>query len=80
MTFIMIKTKRSTTARYRHYLVDEDMEELTVQFLHEHRRLKGWEVFSTAHKLVEGDALVFQLVNSTEFQVMNLLMIISVLS
>ncbi|KAF6176156.1 hypothetical protein GIB67_023447 [Kingdonia uniflora] len=61
-------------------LVDEDMEELIVQFLHEHRRVKGWGVFSTAHKLVEGDALVFLLVNSTEFQVMNLLMIISALS
>jgi hypothetical protein len=30
----------------------------------------GWRQFSAAHKLVEGDVLVFQLVEPTKFKVL----------
>ncbi|KAI3933827.1 hypothetical protein MKW92_013150 [Papaver armeniacum] len=51
-------------------LVGEDGEEYTANYLPRKFGLSGgWRGFATAHKLVEGDALVFQLVEATKFKV-----------
>ncbi|XP_026413008.1 B3 domain-containing protein Os01g0234100-like isoform X2 [Papaver somniferum] len=51
-------------------LVGEDGEEYTANYLPRKFGLSGgWRGFATAHKLVEGDALVLQLVEATKFKV-----------
>ncbi|KAK1439919.1 hypothetical protein QVD17_05744 [Tagetes erecta] len=51
-------------------LVDEDDQEFKTKFLVEKTGLSGgWRGFSIAHKLREGDALVFQLVDQLKFKV-----------
>ncbi|KAK9109175.1 hypothetical protein Sjap_017235 [Stephania japonica] len=51
-------------------LVDEDGEEYNTVYLAQKTGLSGgWRGFSLAHKLVDGDALVFQLVKRTQFKV-----------
>ncbi|KAF6176137.1 hypothetical protein GIB67_023428 [Kingdonia uniflora] len=51
-------------------LIDEDKVKSTVKFGSVSMAFgTGWKDFTTAHKLVEGDALVFQLIKATEFQV-----------
>ncbi|XP_026440133.1 B3 domain-containing protein Os01g0234100-like isoform X1 [Papaver somniferum] len=51
-------------------LVGEDGEEYTANYLsHKFGLSGGWRGFATAHKLVEGDALVFQLVEAAKFKV-----------
>ncbi|KAI3840003.1 hypothetical protein MKX03_020491 [Papaver bracteatum] len=51
-------------------LVDEDEEEYTANYLPRKLGLSGgWRGFSIAHKLVEGDALVFHLVDVSIFKV-----------
>ncbi|KAK9096900.1 hypothetical protein Sjap_022397 [Stephania japonica] len=52
------------------FLIDEDGNEYTTKFLPEKTGLSGgWKGFSSAHKLVVGDALVFQLIKTTKFKV-----------
>ncbi|KAL5714198.1 hypothetical protein ACHQM5_016190 [Ranunculus cassubicifolius] len=54
-------------------LVDEDQTEYETELLVDKHGLtglqSGWKGFVGAHELVEGDALVFQLVEDTRFQV-----------
>ncbi|XP_021279764.1 B3 domain-containing protein At3g19184-like isoform X3 [Herrania umbratica] len=51
-------------------LVDEKGEEFPTKYLAEKTGLSGgWRGFSLDHNLVDGDALVFQLVTPTEFKV-----------
>ncbi|KAF5206135.1 B3 domain-containing protein [Thalictrum thalictroides] len=51
-------------------LVDENQKEFSVKFLPRKTGLSGgWKGFSIAHKLVEKDVLVFQLIKDTKFQV-----------
>ncbi|XP_077251483.1 AP2/B3-like transcriptional factor family protein [Tasmannia lanceolata] len=51
-------------------LVDENDDEYDTKFLAQKTGLSaGWRGFSIAHELVDGDALVFQLVNPTKFKV-----------
>ncbi|XP_043710135.1 B3 domain-containing protein Os01g0234100-like [Telopea speciosissima] len=51
-------------------LVDESGEEYKTKFLGEKGGLSGgWKRFSTAHDLVEGDSVVFQLIEATKFKV-----------
>ncbi|PIA56424.1 hypothetical protein AQUCO_00700625v1 [Aquilegia coerulea] len=51
-------------------LVDENQEEFLARFLPRKTGLSsGWKGFSIAHKLVEGDVLVFHLIKDTKFQV-----------
>ncbi|OUZ99172.1 B3 DNA binding domain [Macleaya cordata] len=51
-------------------LLDENGEEYTIKYLPEKCGLSGgWKGFAIAHKLVAGDALVFQLVKVTKFKV-----------
>ncbi|PIA56423.1 hypothetical protein AQUCO_00700624v1 [Aquilegia coerulea] len=51
-------------------LIDENQEELLAKFLPRKNGLSGgWKGFSIAHKLVEGDVLVFHLIKDTKFQV-----------
>lgn len=51
-------------------LVDEDENEYQTVYLARKTGLSGgWRGFSLAHKLVDGDALVFQLVKPTTFKV-----------
>ncbi|GMI88229.1 hypothetical protein like AT3G19184 [Hibiscus trionum] len=51
-------------------LVDEEGEEFAAKYLAEKTGLSGgWRGFSIDHNLVDGDALVFQLVAPTEFKV-----------
>ncbi|XVF01242.1 hypothetical protein REPUB_Repub04eG0071200 [Reevesia pubescens] len=51
-------------------LVDEEGEEFPTKFLAEKTGLSGgWRGFSIDHNLVDGDALVFELVTPTEFKV-----------
>ncbi|KAJ0681015.1 putative transcription factor B3-Domain family [Helianthus annuus] len=51
-------------------LVDEDGKEFNTKFLVEKTGLSsGWRAFSIGHKLREGDALVFQLIDSWKFKV-----------
>ncbi|KAL5714195.1 hypothetical protein ACHQM5_016189 [Ranunculus cassubicifolius] len=53
-------------------LVDENQKEYATKFLVEKIGLSaGWRGFSISHHLVEGDALVFQLVEDTKFQVIS---------
>lgn len=53
-------------------LVDEKGEEFPTKYLAEKTGLSGgWRGFSVDHNLVDGDALVFQLVTPTEFKVTN---------
>ncbi|KAF6176138.1 hypothetical protein GIB67_023429 [Kingdonia uniflora] len=49
-------------------LVDENDEECEVKFVGK-AFSAGWTGFATAHKLVEGDALVFELVKDAKFKV-----------
>lgn len=52
-------------------LVDEDGNEYHTVYLAQKTGLSGgWRGFSLAHDLVDGDALVFQLVKTTTFKVM----------
>ncbi|KAK8698941.1 hypothetical protein V6N13_115043 [Hibiscus sabdariffa] len=51
-------------------LVDEEGEEFAAKYLADKTGLSGgWRGFSIDHNLVDGDALVFQLVAPTEFKV-----------
>lgn len=51
-------------------LVDEDGDEWPTRYLPRKTGLSGgWKRFAEDHKLVDGDALVFQLVKPTEFKV-----------
>ncbi|KAK4563090.1 hypothetical protein RGQ29_005548 [Quercus rubra] len=51
-------------------LVDEDEDEFPTKYLAEKNGLSGgWRGFSIDHELVDGDALVFQLINPTTFKV-----------
>lgn len=54
-------------------LVDEDGNESPVKYLAEKTGLSGgWRGFAIDHELVDGDALVFQLIKPTKFQVLGL--------
>ncbi|XP_052158241.1 B3 domain-containing protein Os06g0194400 [Oryza glaberrima] len=58
--------KRDETIR----LVDEEDDEFDTLYLANKRGLSGgWRGFSIAHKLVDGDCLVFQLIQRTKFKV-----------
>ncbi|KAI9127728.1 hypothetical protein K1719_000721 [Acacia pycnantha] len=51
-------------------LIDEDGNESSTKFLADKTGLSGgWRGFSIDHELVDGDALVFQLIKPTEFKV-----------
>lgn len=51
-------------------LVDEEGDEFETKYLAEKTGLSGgWRGFAIYHELVDGDALVFQLVSRTEFKV-----------
>lgn len=51
-------------------LVDEQGEEWPVVYLARKRGLSGgWKKFAVDHGLVDGDALVFQLIKPTVFKV-----------
>ncbi|CAL5204663.1 unnamed protein product [Lathyrus oleraceus] len=51
-------------------LVDEDGDESSTTFLAYKTGLSaGWRGFAIAHKLADGDALIFELVNRTTFKV-----------
>lgn len=51
-------------------LVDEEKQEFNAKFLvHKIGLSGGWRGFSIAHKLLEGDALVFQLIDHWKFRV-----------
>ena len=51
-------------------LADEDENESPVKYLAEKTGLSGgWRGFAIDHELVDGDALVFQLIKPTKFQV-----------
>ncbi|XP_065637512.1 B3 domain-containing protein At3g19184 [Quercus suber] len=51
-------------------LVDEDEDEFPTKYLAEKNGLSGgWRGFAIDHELVDGDALVFQLINPTTFKV-----------
>lgn len=51
-------------------LIDESGGEHQTRYLARKAGLSaGWKGFSIAHELVDGDALVFQLINATEFKV-----------
>ncbi|KAL4555756.1 hypothetical protein LXL04_038384 [Taraxacum kok-saghyz] len=51
-------------------LVDEDDHEFDTKYLVDKTGLSGgWRGFSIAHKLLEGDALVFQLIKNWKFKV-----------
>ncbi|KAK4284681.1 hypothetical protein QN277_001478 [Acacia crassicarpa] len=51
-------------------LIDEDGNESSTKFLADKPGLSGgWRGFSIDHELVDGDALVFQLIKPTEFKV-----------
>lgn len=53
-------------------LVDEEGEEYPVVYLARKNGLSGgWKGFAVAHELVDGDAVVFQLIRTTELKVMN---------
>lgn len=54
-------------------LVDEEGQDWPAKYLGEKNGLSGgWRGFSIDHNLVDGDALVFQLVTPTEFKVTNI--------
>ncbi|KAL4582305.1 hypothetical protein LXL04_006852 [Taraxacum kok-saghyz] len=49
---------------------DENGQQCNVKYIrHKHGLSAGWRRFAIVHKLVEGDALVFQLVESSKFKV-----------
>ncbi|XP_023747593.1 B3 domain-containing protein Os01g0234100 [Lactuca sativa] len=51
-------------------LVDEDDQEFSTKYLvHKFGLSAGWRGFSISHKLLEGDALVFQLIKNWKFKV-----------
>ena len=51
-------------------LIDEDGDEFPTLFLARKTGLSGgWRGFAIAHKLADGDALVFQLIKRTAFKV-----------
>ena len=51
-------------------LLDEDGNESETKYLAEKRGLSaGWRGFAIDHELVDGDALVFQLIAPTKFMV-----------
>lgn len=53
-------------------LVDEDDQEFSTKYLvHKFGLSAGWRGFSISHKLLEGDALVFQLIKNWKFKVYN---------
>lgn len=53
-------------------LIDEEGEEYSVVYLARKNGLSGgWKGFAVAHELVDGDAVVFQLIRPTELKVMN---------
>ena len=52
-------------------LEDESEHQFNVKYYADKTGLSaGWRQFCTAHNLLEGDVLVFQLVESTKFKVM----------
>lgn len=53
-------------------LADEDGNEWQTKYLDRKKGLSGgWKGFAVDHDLVDGDALVFQLIKPTKFQVVN---------
>lgn len=53
-------------------LADEDGNEWRTKYLDRKTGLSGgWKGFAVDHDLVDGDALVFQLIKPTKFQVFN---------
>lgn len=51
-------------------LVDENEQEYTAKYSFRKNRLSGgWRGFSVAHNLLEGDALVFHLIEPCKFRV-----------
>ncbi|MFS7933427.1 putative transcription factor B3-Domain family [Helianthus anomalus] len=51
-------------------LVDEDEQQFDTKFLADKTGLSGgWRGFANAHKLLEGDCLVFQLIDRWKFRV-----------
>ena len=51
-------------------LIDEEGEEYQTIYLARKTGLSGgWMAFSVAHKLVDGDALIFQLIRPSAFKV-----------
>uniref|UniRef100_A0A2P2P5I5 TF-B3 domain-containing protein n=1 Tax=Rhizophora mucronata TaxID=61149 RepID=A0A2P2P5I5_RHIMU len=51
-------------------LIDEDGEEYPTVYLPRKTGLSGgWKGFAVAHKLADGDALVFQLIRPTAFKI-----------
>ena len=53
-------------------LIDEEGDEFPIVYLsykHNSALSSGWRGFSISHELVDGDALVFQLVKQTVFKV-----------
>ncbi|XP_044319607.1 B3 domain-containing protein Os06g0194400 isoform X2 [Triticum aestivum] len=52
------------------FLVDEEDGEFPVRYLAKRNAIgAGWALFAIAHKLADGDCLVFQLVQRTKFKV-----------
>lgn len=51
-------------------LIDEDGNETPATYLAQKTGLSGgWRGFSIAHKLADGDAIIFELVKRTTFKV-----------
>ena len=50
-------------------LIDEEGDEFPTVYLAYKFLSRGWKDFSISHELVDGDALVFQLVGPTVFKV-----------
>lgn len=64
------KTYLPTTHDETITLVDEDEEEFPTKYLYLKTGLSGgWRGFAIDHELVDGDALVFQLIEPTRFKV-----------
>lgn len=54
-------------------LIDEDGNEYPTIYLARKTGLSGgWKGFSVAHELVDGDALIFQLVRPSAFKVIEI--------
>lgn len=52
-------------------LEDENAKQFNIKYIAYKTGLSaGWRQFAVAHKLLEGDVLVFQLVKPTKFKVM----------
>lgn len=59
---------------------DENGQQYKLKYIaHKTGLSAGWRNFAIAHKLLEGDVLVFQLVESTKFKVQILLFYVKIL-